>query len=193
MLLLSCCVGASLPAQHDFVFLTASPNGNGGRILRPPAPHRAVRKQRETRRKPTMKAWKKVLALLLTLMLALALASCSTAGNKPVGNHSQDEDPSVAGNKPARDHSGDTATDPGQSENTPTLPDLVIDENAQPVELFGVQIPKYVNRSYTCQRRFKIVRKRRRNFVVFRRGGRGNKIKRFLVQKECSRFAASGA
>ena len=43
-----------------------------------------------------------------------------------------------------------------------------------------------------CQRRFEIVRKRRRNFVVFRRRG-GNKTKRFLVQKECSRFAVSGA
>ena len=43
-----------------------------------------------------------------------------------------------------------------------------------------------------CQRQFEIVRKRRRNFVVFRRGG-GNKTKRFLVQKECSRFAVSGA
>ena len=43
-----------------------------------------------------------------------------------------------------------------------------------------------------CQRQFEIVRKRRRNFVVFRRQG-GDKIKRFLVQKECSRFAASGA
>ena len=43
-----------------------------------------------------------------------------------------------------------------------------------------------------CQRRFKIVIKRRRNFVVFRRGV-GNKIKRFLAQKECSRSVASGA
>ena len=43
-----------------------------------------------------------------------------------------------------------------------------------------------------CQRRYEIVRKRRRNFVVFRRGG-GNKTKRFLAQKECSRFAVSGA
>ena len=42
-----------------------------------------------------------------------------------------------------------------------------------------------------CQRQFEIVRKRRRNFVVFRRGG--NKTKRFLAQKECSRFAVSGA
>ena len=42
-----------------------------------------------------------------------------------------------------------------------------------------------------CQRQFEIVRKRRRNFVVFRRGG--NKTKRFLAQKECSQFAASGA
>ena len=45
--------------------------------------------------------------------------------------------------------------------------------------------------SNNCQRQFEIVRKRRRNFVVFRRGG--NKTKRFLAQKECSRFAASGA
>ena len=44
----------------------------------------------------------------------------------------------------------------------------------------------------TCQRRYEIVRKRRRNFVVFRRGG-GNKTKRFLAQKECSRFAVSDA
>ena len=43
-----------------------------------------------------------------------------------------------------------------------------------------------------CQRQFEIVRKRRRNFVVFRRGG-GNKTKRFLAQKECSRFAVSDA
>ena len=34
-----------------------------------------------------------------------------------------------------------------------------------------------------CQRQFEIVRKRRRNFVVFRRGG--NKIKRLLAGKEC--------
>ena len=45
--------------------------------------------------------------------------------------------------------------------------------------------------SYICQRRYEIVRKRRRNFVVFRRGG--NKTKRFLAQKECSRFAVSDA
>ena len=43
-----------------------------------------------------------------------------------------------------------------------------------------------------CQRQFEIVRKRRRNFVVFRRGG-GTKTKRFLAQKECSRFAVSDA
>ena len=43
-----------------------------------------------------------------------------------------------------------------------------------------------------CQRRYEIVRKRRRNFVVFRRQG-GDKIKRFLAQKECSRFAVSDA
>ena len=43
-----------------------------------------------------------------------------------------------------------------------------------------------------CQCQYEIVRKRRRNFVVFRRQG-GDKIKRFLAQKECSRFAASGA
>ena len=42
-----------------------------------------------------------------------------------------------------------------------------------------------------CQRQFEIVRKRRRNCVVFRRGG--NKTKRFLAQKECSRFTVSDA
>ena len=42
-----------------------------------------------------------------------------------------------------------------------------------------------------CQRQFEIVRKRRRNFVVFRLGGK--KAKRFLAQKECSRFDVSGA
>ena len=50
---------------------------------------------------------------------------------------------------------------------------------------------KTVFRYRHCQRQFEIVRKRRRNFVVFRRGG--NKTKRFLAQKECSRFAVSGA
>ncbi len=34
-----------------------------------------------------------------------------------------------------------------------------------------------------CQRQFANVRKRRRNIAVFRRGC-GNKIKRFLAQKE---------
>ena len=55
--------------------------------------------------------------------------------------------------------------------------------------------PQYelaVLRLQGCQRQFEIVRKRRRNFVVFRRQG-GDKIKRFLAQKECSQFAASGA
>ncbi|MCI8399665.1 MAG: GNAT family N-acetyltransferase [Oscillibacter sp.] len=42
-----------------------------------------------------------------------------------------------------------------------------------------------------CQRQIEIVRKRRRNFVVFRRWG--NKISCFLAQKECSQFAVSGA
>ena len=44
----------------------------------------------------------------------------------------------------------------------------------------------------TCQRRFKIVGKRRRNFVVFRRGG-VTEIKRFPAEKEYSRFVVSGA
>ena len=48
------------------------------------------------------------------------------------------------------------------------------------------------NKRKMCQRRYEIVRKRRRNFVVFRRGV-GNKTKRFLAQKECSRFAVSDA
>ena len=43
-----------------------------------------------------------------------------------------------------------------------------------------------------CQRQYKIVRKRRRNFVVFRPGG-GKKTKRFLAQKEYSRSAVSDA
>ena len=43
-----------------------------------------------------------------------------------------------------------------------------------------------------CQRQFEIVRKRRRNFVVFRRGG-GNRISYFLAGKEYLRFAVSGA
>ena len=42
-----------------------------------------------------------------------------------------------------------------------------------------------------CQRQSEIVRKRRRNFVVFRRGV--TKIRCFLAQKACSRFAVSGA
>ncbi|RKJ37916.1 hypothetical protein D7X94_18010, partial [Acutalibacter sp. 1XD8-33] len=55
-----------------------------------------------------------------------------------------------------------------------------------------VKILQFNNELLRCQRQFEIVRKRRRNFVVFRRGG-GNKTKRFLAQKECSRFAVSGA
>ena len=47
-------------------------------------------------------------------------------------------------------------------------------------------------RIWQCQRQSEIVRKRRRNFVVFRRGG-VTKIRCFLAQKECSRFAVSGA
>ena len=43
-----------------------------------------------------------------------------------------------------------------------------------------------------CQRRYEIVRKRRRNFVVFRRGG-VTKIRCCRAQKECLRFAVSGA
>ena len=43
-----------------------------------------------------------------------------------------------------------------------------------------------------CQRRYEIVRKRRRNFVIFRRRG-VTKIRYCLAQKECSRFAVSGA
>ena len=45
---------------------------------------------------------------------------------------------------------------------------------------------------YSCQRQSKIVRKRRTNFVIF--GDEGvTKIRYFLAQKECSRFAVSGA
>ena len=50
---------------------------------------------------------------------------------------------------------------------------------------------RFMKESVSCQRRYEIVRKRRRNFVVFRRGV--TKIRCCLVQKECSRFAVSGA
>lgn len=43
-----------------------------------------------------------------------------------------------------------------------------------------------------CQRQSEIVRKRRRNFVIFGRR-EGNKLKRFLAQKVCLQSAASGA
>ena len=43
-----------------------------------------------------------------------------------------------------------------------------------------------------CQRQSEIVRKRRRNFVIFGRK-EGNKLKRFLAQKVCLQSAASGA
>ena len=43
-----------------------------------------------------------------------------------------------------------------------------------------------------CQRRSKNVIKRRRSFVILWRR-RGQKTRRFLAQKECSRFVASGA
>ena len=60
------------------------------------------------------------------------------------------------------------------------------------IEQFGEQVrEEQALAERNCQRQFEIVRKRRRNFVVFRRGG--NKTKRFLAQKECSRFAVSGA
>ena len=49
-----------------------------------------------------------------------------------------------------------------------------------------------IDRQAQCQRRYEIVRKRRRNFVVFRRGG-VTKIRCCRAQKECLRFAASGA
>ena len=46
-------------------------------------------------------------------------------------------------------------------------------------------------RTDMCQRQSEIVRKRRRNFVIF--GREGNKLKRFLAQKVCLQSAASGA
>ena len=55
----------------------------------------------------------------------------------------------------------------------------------------AVSLPDVSQSEPECQRQFEIVRKRRRYFVVFRRGG--NKTKRFLAQKESSRFAVSGA
>ena len=72
----------------------------------------------------------------------------------------------------------------------------ILQDPAKPCETahnaaFPDSKPPQLLRIYYCQRQFEIVRKRRRNFVVFRRGG--NKTKRFLAQKECSRFAVSGA
>ena len=61
--------------------------------------------------------------------------------------------------------------------------DIRVDPSLPPAER--------IREAARCQRQFEIVRKRRRNFVVFRRGG--NKTKRFLAQKECSRFAVSDA
>ena len=34
---------------------------------------------------------------------------------------------------------------------------------------WGIQLEPFVRAEFTCQRRYEIVRKRRRNFVVFRR------------------------
>ena len=73
-----------------------------------------------------------------------------------------------------------------------------ISEDVLPNEATGFKQSKIWSMLYdfqrdaVCQRRFKIVGKRLRNFVVFRRGG-VTKIKRFLAEKEYSRFAAFGA
>ena len=75
-----------------------------------------------------------------------------------------------------------------------------LDDKPEPVELPGVlhtggdQVDTggfYAGMSQ-CQWRIKIVRKRRTNFAVFRRGC-GNEIKRFLAQKEYSQSAVSVA
>ena len=58
--------------------------------------------------------------------------------------------------------------------------------------LVGYFAYDYLKYAEPCQRQFEIVRKRRRNFVVFRRGG-GNRISYFLAGKEYLRFAVSGA
>ena len=50
----------------------------------------------------------------------------------------------------------------------------------------GEQTMGRITRLSECQRQFEIVRKRRRNFVIFRRGG--NRISYFLAEKECSRY-----
>ena len=48
-----------------------------------------------------------------------------------------------------------------------------------------------ISKQPDCQRQFEIVRKRRRNFVVFRRGG--NKTMGFLAQIGYLQFAVSDA
>ena len=96
-----------------------------------------------------MREWKKIPLLILVLTLALFMVSCSTV-QSIIGSVTGNEDPSVAGNKPAGnkpagDHSGDTAADPGQSGQGQSAINPIIDESVQPIELYGVQIPRYTN------------------------------------------------
>ena len=69
-----------------------------------------------------------------------------------------------------------------------------LDARVTALEVHKIAIGHYIGNGETnqCQRRYEIVRKRRRNFVIFRRRG-VTKIRYGLAQKECSRFAVSGA
>ena len=85
------------------------------------------------------------------------------------------------------------------------VPDLVMDGEDEleemPLGKYGMLREDFLREhhsgTYTsmlltgCQRQSEIVRKRRRNFVIF--GREGNKLKRFLAQKVCLQSAASGA
>ena len=93
-----------------------------------------------------MKAYKKALALFLALGLSLSLASCSQI-QAAIGSITGQEDPSVAGNKPAGNHDDEDTWTPPSS--TPAPVEHEIDEQVEPFEMDGITIPKYKNEGYT--------------------------------------------
>ena len=80
-----------------------------------------------------MKTYKKIITAILGLTLVLSMTAC--------------EDPSVAGNKPAGDHSQeDERVIPS---STPAPREREIDEGADPLVLDGITIYKYKNCKYS--------------------------------------------
>lgn len=76
-----------------------------------------------------MKTYKKIIALILALTLVLSMTACedsSVAGNKPAGDHSQEDEWVIPSSTPA----------PRERE---------IDERADPLVLDGITIYKYKN------------------------------------------------